>query len=575
MPLPGKQVVTTCRDKGRIRQKSWKKMIAVSQNMMLGSLVAPLGAAAPLPDGAATDGNAFLQAFVLDDVASVIVGKKSEGNDAKQAVEGKSPDTVDKDESIEIILVDGAIWQPVAQTIAILPMRASGEAVVPKDTATDGTFGQLSDDQLVQGAEGQADRVGETSPIITPAAAAFTAGTSRVPLVWSTRATEGDPKIDALKQNAEAAPDFQSGNAPKPTEALQSAHPNAVSLGKDLTPQKDAATKRPGQPHHLDAPFAKAANVATTPAEQAKQPYFGPDATIAIAEIAVSKVQHGPRFSAAEAAWRQKWLGDITVPTGNNAPDIDQTSLLVKTDLAPTTGPIAAPTLRLAVAGEEGAGPNRSDDAMISKQIDLPVAVNPLKSAAPDTMVTSIAAAFATLPEDTSQSADSVFEARASFDAVSLATGPAATLSATQPSVPLQSPVPPSLPAALSPTIVEMTKSGNDGPLELALSPEELGRLTISIKHDGDFVRVTVIADRPETLDLMRRHAGDLVADLRQAGFSGASLSFGQGGQGGQPRFVPAETATKDQSPPQHLPPETKPTAPNRSRKGSGVDLRF
>ena len=120
-----------------------------------------------------------------------------------------------------------------------------------------------------------------------------------------------------------------------------------------------------------------------------------------------------------------------------------------------------------------------------------------------------------------------------------------------------------------------MVKSGDDGPLELALSPEELGRLTISIKHDGDFVRVTVIADRPETLDLMRRHGGDLVADLRQAGFSGASLSFGQGGQGGQPRFATAETATKDQSTSQHLPPETKPTAPNRSRKGSGMDLRF
>ena len=574
MPLPGKQVVTTCRDKGRVRQKSWKKMIAVSQNMMLGSLVAPLGAAAPLTDGAATDGNAFLQSFILDDAASVIVDEKSPSCDVKQAIEGKAPDTFDKDESIEITLPDGAIWQPVAQTIAILPMPDSGEAVLPKDTATDGPSAQLSDDQLVQGAKGQADPIGETSPI-SLAVAAFTADKSVAPLIWSTVATDGHAEIDTPKQNAENAPTFQSGTTPKLPEPLQSAHPKAINLGEDLNPQRDAATKRPGQPHDLDTPFAKAAEVATTPSERPKQPYFDHDATITIGDIAVGKPQHGPRFSTAEAAWRQKWLGDITVPPGNDPPDIDQTSLSVKTDPAPTTGPFAAPTLRLAEAGEKVAGPNRSDVAMISKQIDLPVVLNPAKSAAPDTTVPSKLAASATTLDDPIQPADNIFEARASFDTVSLATTPAATLSATLPAVPLQSPVPPTMPAAVSTTLVDMVKSGDDGPLELALSPEELGRLTISIKHDGDFVRVTVIADRPETLDLMRRHGGDLVADLRQAGFSGASLSFGQGGQGGQPRFATAETATKDQSTSQHLPPETKLTAPNRSRKGSGMDLRF
>ena len=286
MPLPGKQVVTTCRDKGRVRQKSWKKMIAVSQNMMLGSLVAPLGAAAPLTDGAATDGNAFLQSFIMDDAASVIVDEKSPSRDAKQAIEGKAPDTFDEDESIEITLPDGAIWQPVAQTIAILPMPVSGEAILTKDTATDGPSAQLSDDQLVQGAKGQADPIGETSPI-SLAVAAFTADKSVAPLIWSTVATDGHAEIDTPKQNAENAPTFQSGTAPKLPEPLQSAHPKAINLGEDLNPQRDAATKRPGQPHDLDTPFAEAAEVATTPSERPKQSYFDHDATITIGEVAV------------------------------------------------------------------------------------------------------------------------------------------------------------------------------------------------------------------------------------------------------------------------------------------------
>jgi flagellar hook-length control protein FliK len=217
-----------------------------------------------------------------------------------------------------------------------------------------------------------------------------------------------------------------------------------------------------------------------------------------------------------------------------------------------------------------------NDNAIIGTEVELPATVKTPKTALPDAKITSPFVPVAPRLDDPIQFANSILDMPASFGAISLATMPAATPQSTiGPLPPLPIPPPPILPAAVSPTIVDMVQTWNDGPLELALSPEELGRLTISIKHDGDFVRVTVIADRPETLDLMRRHGGDLVADLRQAGFSGASLSFGQGGQGGQPRFANAETLTKNQPAPQHLPPETKPMAPSRSRKGSGVDLRF
>ena len=67
--------------------------------------------------------------------------------------------------------------------------------------------------------------------------------------------------------------------------------------------------------------------------------------------------------------------------------------------------------------------------------------------------------------------------------------------------------------------------------VELTLSPEELGRVQMEFRADGDEMRVFLTAERPETLDLLRRHADQLAAELRQAGYSGASLSFGAWGQ--------------------------------------------
>lgn len=67
--------------------------------------------------------------------------------------------------------------------------------------------------------------------------------------------------------------------------------------------------------------------------------------------------------------------------------------------------------------------------------------------------------------------------------------------------------------------------------VELRLAPEELGRVTLSFQPDGDGVRVHLVAERPDTLDLIRRHAADLEAELRAAGYDSASFSFASGGR--------------------------------------------
>ncbi len=110
--------------------------------------------------------------------------------------------------------------------------------------------------------------------------------------------------------------------------------------------------------------------------------------------------------------------------------------------------------------------------------------------------------------------------------------------------------------------------------VEVILSPEELGKVQMDFRGDGDAMRVFLTAERPETLDLLRRHGDLLVTELRQAGFSGASLSFGHWGQsqrgtGDQlPQTNTALAAGRDAVPPI---PTYKPTGVS----GQGLDLRI
>lgn len=61
---------------------------------------------------------------------------------------------------------------------------------------------------------------------------------------------------------------------------------------------------------------------------------------------------------------------------------------------------------------------------------------------------------------------------------------------------------------------------------EIRLSPRELGGVRLNVSGEGGLVHVAVSAERPETLELLRRHAGELAAELRSLGYGGASFSF-------------------------------------------------
>ena len=86
---------------------------------------------------------------------------------------------------------------------------------------------------------------------------------------------------------------------------------------------------------------------------------------------------------------------------------------------------------------------------------------------------------------------------------------------------------PPALQVAQA--VVSAMNKGVSGQIELILRPQELGHIRFEMTTSADKIHVVVFAERPDSLDLLRRNADLLMADLRQSGFGQASLSFENG----------------------------------------------
>lgn len=128
-------------------------------------------------------------------------------------------------------------------------------------------------------------------------------------------------------------------------------------------------------------------------------------------------------------------------------------------------------------------------------------------------------------------------------------------------------------PAQVVAQIVSRAESQDDA-VELLLAPEELGKLRFVIQQDGASVKISLTAERPETLDLLRRHADQLLQEFRQSGYSGATIDFGNwSGQGQQGQaaqaFIPEEAAVIDTIP--DIPAISTPLAPG----AQGLNLRL
>jgi hypothetical protein len=122
-----------------------------------------------------------------------------------------------------------------------------------------------------------------------------------------------------------------------------------------------------------------------------------------------------------------------------------------------------------------------------------------------------------------------------------------------------------------------------DGKTEIALTPPELGTVRLRLETDArdpDRIILHLAFDRPETMDLFRRHADQLTEAMRAAGYAEARLDFGQhgptggGGQGASDRNA-ARADMAEATNPGAAHPEPNPTPSHRLTAAAGLDLRL
>lgn len=118
-------------------------------------------------------------------------------------------------------------------------------------------------------------------------------------------------------------------------------------------------------------------------------------------------------------------------------------------------------------------------------------------------------------------------------------------------------------------------RARTDDRVELTLDPVELGKVRFDFTTTNDRITINLSVERPETLDLLRRHADTLRSEFREAGFDGSSLSFSQWSQQGQDKSTAARLFAipegEDFAP---AAPDPTPTRTNTAT-GLGLDLRL
>ncbi|KAJ03769.1 hypothetical protein PM02_06970 [Sulfitobacter mediterraneus] len=147
---------------------------------------------------------------------------------------------------------------------------------------------------------------------------------------------------------------------------------------------------------------------------------------------------------------------------------------------------------------------------------------------------------------------------------------------ATSPTVITPTMARPELASHVAQQIADAVQSLLNRPVEITLSPEELGRLKLHLVSADGGLAVHVTAERPETMDLLRRHIGILDQEFLKLGFEDVAFSFA-GGQTPQDQADASKDQTSDQQTgnPDLPPPMNTEQATAPPQRGGGLDLRL
>ncbi|MEM9966511.1 MAG: flagellar hook-length control protein FliK [Pseudomonadota bacterium] len=88
------------------------------------------------------------------------------------------------------------------------------------------------------------------------------------------------------------------------------------------------------------------------------------------------------------------------------------------------------------------------------------------------------------------------------------------------------------LPTHIARQIADVAQQMPNRPVDISLNPEELGRVRLSMTAQDAGLMVVILAERPETLDIMKRHISTLGQEFQAMGYEDVSFSFAGGDQG-------------------------------------------
>lgn len=124
--------------------------------------------------------------------------------------------------------------------------------------------------------------------------------------------------------------------------------------------------------------------------------------------------------------------------------------------------------------------------------------------------------------------------------------------------------------------LVEQMVKRTQGVVDVTLNPEELGRVKMAVNSGEATVSIAIMAERPETLDLMRRHVDQLVAEFRKMGFDNVDLSFSNGaGTGQDPSGFSSQDTPWNSFEAAEMTLETNTEITSNTGPQSGLDMRL
>lgn len=91
----------------------------------------------------------------------------------------------------------------------------------------------------------------------------------------------------------------------------------------------------------------------------------------------------------------------------------------------------------------------------------------------------------------------------------------------------------PETPRLIAAQLAQALVAKGERNVEVALNPEELGRVKMRVTTSDTGITVVIQTERPETGDLMRRHINELADEFRKMGFENVSFEFSGGGASG------------------------------------------